>query len=238
MLGGYPGLPDASTALPDYDTLEKAAWSVVEAGFALGLNVDGDGAARWAVSVFERLAAAGHPVGPRHSLSDVSFVDPADVTRAGALGLTFEIYPQFLGLFPSMRDCPAEALLGPAGRGLNRFAGMARAGVSLAAGTDLPLFWPSLPDAIRAATHRRFADGSPPAGWYPEEALPAAEVVRAWTVGGARACGTTVRTGTLAPGLRADLAVFSDNLLGASPDELAEALVTVTVAGGEVVHRA
>ncbi|MEU6541556.1 amidohydrolase family protein [Streptomyces sp. NPDC047000] len=238
MLGGYPGLPGAGTELPDYEALEEAARRVVEAGFALGLNVDGDGAARWAVTVFERLAAAGHPVGPRHSLSDLSFVDPADAARAGALGLTFEVYPQFLGLFPSAEDCPAEALLGPAGRGLNRFATMARSGVSLSSGTDLPLFWPSLPDAIRAATHRRFTDGSPPDGWCPEEALPAAEVVRAWTVGGARARGTAGRVGTLAPGLRADLAVFSHDLLGASPDELTQVQVTATIAGGEVVHRA
>lgn len=237
MLRGYAGLPGAGAVRPDYDELERQARRVVDAGYALGLNVDGDGAARWAVTVFERLAADGHEVGPRHSLSDVSFINTDDIRRAGALGLTLEVYPQFLGLFGSAEEFPGPTLLGDDEAGLNRFGSMATSGVNLSAGTDLPLFWPSLPDAIRAATFRRFADGSPSGGWHRDEALPVVEVLRAWTRGGARARADT-GAGTLSPGSRADIAVFSHDLTRATYEELGNAHVTTTVAGGRVVHRA
>lgn len=221
---------------PEYDAIAADVRSIVEAGLPFGLNVDGDGAARWALNLFERLHGEGVNLGPRYSLSDVSCIDPHDALRAGKLGLTAEVYTQFLNLFPSEKDFPADCLPGEHLANLNRFATMQRAGVNIASGTDLPLFWPSLPDAIRSATFRRFADGSPSGGWHCDEALTTLEVVESWTAGGARAVGNDRGFGRLARGYRADVAVFSHDLFTSTYDELADAHVVATIAAGDLVH--
>ncbi|WP_432515142.1 amidohydrolase family protein [Kineococcus sp. SYSU DK001] len=234
MLDGYADGP--SLAAVDHEGLRAAAEEIAGAGFTVGLNVDGDAAARWAVDVLSGIRRE-FPDDRRHSLSDVSFIHPDDLARAARAGLVLEVYPQFLHLFADQDEFAAvSGVLGDRARGLNDFAAMAAAGVAVAAGTDLPLFWPSLPEALHAAVFRRFRDGGPDGGWNPPGAATVAAVLRAWTTGGAWAAGAERTAGTLQRGRRADLAVFDRDLTACGPDELRQARVALTVLDGHVVH--
>ena len=72
----------------------------------------------------------------------------------------------------------------------------------------------------------------------PAEALTREQALAAYTRGGAYAEGQEAEKGTLAPGLLADLAVLSQNVLEIAPDALPATESVLTMIGGRVVYRA
>jgi predicted amidohydrolase YtcJ len=113
---------------------------------------------------------------------------------------------------------------------------MLEANVPVTIGTDLPLFITSVPDSLYAASHRLFPDGSPAGGWYPDQGMPPSEVLKAWTINGAKHCYMEEVTGTLEAGKYADIAVFDRDLLNASAGDIRDAQVILTIMGGKVTY--
>lgn len=72
----------------------------------------------------------------------------------------------------------------------------------------------------------------------PAEALTREQALAAYTRGSAFAEGQEFEKGTLAPGLLADLAVLSQNVLDVPPDALPATESVLTMIGGRVVYRA
>lgn len=221
----------------DYRTISDTALALDKAGIPVGLNADGDAAVRECLNIFERCLAENGTGHRRFSLSDASMVHPQDLPRFGELGVSVEAYSQFLLLFEGLADSFIDGILGPdRSRTFNNFRGLLDAGALVTSGTDLPLLWPSIPDAIFAASYRRFADNQPQAGWHPAHGMTRLEVLRTWTSASARACGLETYSGLLKPGMRADLAVLSEDVLRSPPGTLRDTKVLLTVAGGRVVH--
>lgn len=71
----------------------------------------------------------------------------------------------------------------------------------------------------------------------PAEALTREQALVAYTRGSAYAEGQEREKGTLAPGMLADLAVLSQNVLEVPPDALPGTVSLLTMIGGEIVHR-
>lgn len=117
------------------------------------------------------------------------------------------------------------------------YRSMLDANIPISIGTDLPLFLTSVPDSIYAATFRLFPDGSPPEGWNVEQGMPASEVLKAWTLNGARHCGMEESTGTL-EAKYADIAVFDRNLLDTTAADIRDAQVVLTIAAGKITYDA
>lgn len=240
LTGHLAGPQDRWTARQRYDVdyaaVREQARAVVTAGHNLALNADGDGAVARCLDIVEEMLGDGMRLPELLSLSDVSLITDDDAKRAGALGVYCEVYTQLLlldGYTPGL----VRRLLGPEReRRLGNLAALHRAGARLTSGTDLPLFFPSLPEALVSAAERRFPGGGPAGGWHPDRALTRAQVLDSWTATGARATGLGDEAGVLAAGRRADLVVFDRDLLGVPVDELAEASAVLTVAGGAVVH--
>ncbi|SDC92795.1 hypothetical protein SAMN05660690_2970 [Geodermatophilus telluris] len=221
----------------DYGHVEDETRRILRAGHAVALNADGDGAVHRCLDVLETAREDGIPIPAGTSLSDVSLVSDQDAVRAGRLGLFCEVYPQLLLIEGYTTDL-VRSILGPEReQRLGNFAALTRAGACLAAGTDLPLFLPSVPEALLSTAERRFPDGGPEGGWHAERALSRAQVLDSWTIGGARATGAAGWTGTLEVGKRADIAAHDRDLLDVPVEELAGASVVLTLAGGAVVHR-
>jgi len=92
---------------------------------------------------------------------------------------------------------------------------------------------------IESAVTRRLAgdttsDPLPPV----EEALPLPEAIRALTASSAYQLGMGDFTGTLRPGMQADLVVLGRNLFDIPPHEIASTPVVLTMVGGEMTHQA
>ena len=95
------------------------------------------------------------------------------------------------------------------------------------------------PDVLRglyAAAFRR--DPQDPRGpWYPEEAIPVLEAIRAYTLGAAYAAGEEHQKGSLEVGKVCDLVAVDWDIVR-EPEALADARVRLTVIGGEIVYEA
>jgi hypothetical protein len=139
----------------------------------------------------------------------------------------------------------------------DRWQSMEKSGVKLALGSDWPCTWPPNPlVAIQEAVTRTIwrpakggndfpggvFDGAGQGGtvptkdsYAPEERLTVEQAVNAYTQGSAYARFSDDRTGTLEAGKEADLAVLSQDIFSAKPEEIAQARVVITMVGGKVV---
>jgi len=74
--------------------------------------------------------------------------------------------------------------------------------------------------------------------YVPEERITVEEAVKAYTFGSAYARFSEDRLGTLEDGKEADLAVLSQDIFSAAPEDLAKTRVVMTMVGGKVVFSA
>jgi predicted amidohydrolase YtcJ len=120
-------------------------------------------------------------------------------------------------------------------RGTYAFHSLLATGAPLAFGSDWTVAPLSPLLGIYAAVTRRTLDGRNPGGWFPEERITLEQALRAYTAGVAYAGFMEGRTGTLRPGMLADLTVLDRDLFATPPDSLDAARVTTTIVGGRVV---
>ena len=177
---------------------------------------------RMALDAFER-AATANPAparGRRHRIEHIETIDPADVPRFGALGVIASH-----AAVPRDADAEPDRACGPATSGPARAA----RGVGLRqhrqggrpAGVRQRLARRVARSADRHPRRRQPArrlEGKPEGGWLPAERLPLARVIDAYTRDAAWAAFDEHRTGSLTPGLLADLVVIfaAENLFAAA----------------------
>jgi len=215
-------------------TLEYAREAVrvaAGAGLAATVHAIGDAAVRRALDLLAEAPRVGIP----HRIEHFQCVHPADLARAAGLGIVVSMQPAHL-----LGDIPlVERFWGARGQGAYSFRSILAAGTTLAFGSDVPVASIDPREGVYAATARVGEDGSPAAGWGPEERLDFAATLRAYTEGAALAGGVGHRRGALAPGRDADLVAWEvDPALAAEPAAFRHARARLTVVGGEVVMRA
>jgi predicted amidohydrolase YtcJ len=221
----------------DWDGVERQARRILDAGHRLALNADGDGAVRRSVHILERYVRNGGRLPDGSGLSDVSLIHEEDIPRVAALDLVVETYPHLVRQDGFDRAL-LERLLDGRGHRLGPFRSLVRAGVRLTAGTDFPLFAPDVPQSILSASERLLpaVPDAEPDRWFPENGMSREEVLRSWTSRPGAAMGAPFGAGAFLAGAPGDIAVFDRNLLTATPDELAEACVVLTLQAGRVTH--
>ncbi len=131
----------------------------------------------------------------------------------------------------------AEAKLGhERAKGTYAFRSLIDAGVLLTFGSD----WSVAPLdpilGIYAAVTRRTIDEKQPDGWIPEQKITVEEALRCYTVNNARALFRENELGRIAPGMRADIAVLSDDLFSIPPAKIRDARVDLTIFDGRVIY--
>jgi predicted amidohydrolase YtcJ len=90
---------------------------------------------------------------------------------------------------------------------------------------------------LHSAVNRRTVDGQPPKGWVPEQRLSIGDALRAYTQAGAYSSFEEGIKGRIAPGMLADIVVFSQDLFKLAPLKIHETRVVLTVFDGKVVYR-
>jgi predicted amidohydrolase YtcJ len=200
-------------------------------GFQVNAHAIGDRAVRRALDAFEAAGADARRL--RFRIEHASVIDPIDRPRFAKLGVIASLQPMFAGEYARW----SEDRVGPSRAGwVLATRSLLDAGASLALGTDYPAS--DSGDAILnffCAVTRRAADGTPPAGFHPEERLPAETALRLLTAGPAFAAFQEEDLGSLTPGKYADLTVLSGDPLTTPPEELRNLTVRMTVVGGRVV---
>jgi predicted amidohydrolase YtcJ len=220
------------------EAMQRNITAADRAGFDVGIHVIGDKGLHSLLDWYESAIAANGPRDRRFRLIHVWYATPADLARAGRMGLIADVTPhQLLG-----QDLAAlERNLGPA-RAKTAFAWrtMIDAGVRVSLVSDLPGLFnktdvsPFDPLAnIFSAVTRRDSPGVPGPGWHPEQALTVAEAIQAYTLNPAYASREENLKGSVTEGKLADLVILSRDILTLPPEELPTAKVDATFLGGK-----
>ncbi len=223
------------------EAMQRNITAADRAGFDLGVHVIGDRGLHLLLDWYEQAIAANGPRQRRFRMIHAWYATPADLARAGRLGLTADVTPHQL----LDQDLPAlERNLGPE-RAKTAFAWrtMIENGVRVSIVSDLPGLFnktsisPFNPlENMYAAITRRDPDRPGDAPWHPEQGLTIQEAIKAYTANPAYASREENRKGTITPGKLADLVVLSQDILRLPPEALLKTRVDYTILGGRIVH--
>lgn len=200
------------------------------AGFQVGIHAIGDAAIDLVLDAYEEAQAATPRPDPRHRIEHCSIVDDRILGRIRDLGAVPIPGTSFLRHF---RDAYVNNLgewrIGQA----YGFRSYERFGITAAASSDAPVVPVNALAGLQTMVTRRDILGRP---CNPEEAIPLADALRAYTVNGAYASFEEQSKGTLRPGLLGDVTVFETDLFTVDPNDLATIQVDYTIAEGQVVY--
>ena len=207
---------------------------VVSKGLQVAVHTTGDRAATVTLDALE--AALAEFPGSRDTrpyLIHAEQVTPADVDRAGRLGVGFNMQPTIMSLIAES----IQHFLGPE-RALRDwpFASALKAGIRLMASSDLPVTYPDWRTGLQAMVLREA-----PTGGYvnnPDERISLADAVRAYTINGAWQDHMDHLKGSIEVGKLADFCVLEGDLLGIDPHGIKDLKVALTIVGGDVVYDA
>ena len=229
----------ASTGLPAFKAGELAGLvaRLDKRGWQVFVHAIGDAAIRDALDAFEQAAGvnAAPARGRRHRVEHIETIAPTEVPRFGAIGVIASLQPFHGSPAPNQIDVWATNL-GPAraSRGWS-YGSIHAAGGRLAFGSDWPVVSLDPRLGLHTAVTRTTPDGMPEDGWYPEQRLPLAAAVDAYTSGAAWASFDEQRKGTISRDMLADLVILSSDIF-APGARLLDATVETTIFDGKVVY--
>jgi len=206
---------------------------------------------RLVVDTYEEVEKINGPRDRRLRLEHADFVPAEDIPRLARHSMIASMQPTFCCDENGSNFDPRDRAT------TDRWQSMEKDGVMLAFGSDWPCTWPPDPlVAIQEAVTRQIwrpskggndfpggtFDGAGQGGtvatrdvYVPGERLTVEQAVDAYTQGSSYARFSEERTGTLEAGKEADLAVLSQDIFSVKPEEISQAHVVLTMAGGKIV---
>ncbi len=229
------------------DVLNKTFARLDKAGFQIHTHAIGDAATS---ETLDALAYARKVNGQhdwRPGITHIQLVAPKDFARFAKLGVAavpdpywflkddYYTYLQlpYLGLPRADEEYPMKSFFD--------------AGVTVASASDFPVTIPPDPLMGIAVGVNRWAPDyvweypAPPSldgVLWPKERVTVEQMIRSFTIEGAKANYLDKQTGTIKVGKSADLVVLDTNLFDVAPTELFNAHVLFTMGNGQVLHDA
>ena len=232
LLAPYSDEPGTrGLATIDPEKMKTVLQRALAQGFQVATHAIGDAANRMVLDAYEAAFGAGGGARHRFRIEHAQVLAPADVPRFKALGV-----------IPSMQPthCTSDMYwagdrLGPErARGAYLWKTFLVQGVPVPGGSDAPVEKIDVLPGLYAAVTRQDAKGWPEGGWHPEERVTIAEALTMFAKSAAFAAFEEDDRGTIAPGKRADLTVFTRDVTAVAPAEILGTAVAMTVVGGEV----
>jgi len=239
MLEPYSDDP-AVTGKPFWEPANYNA-AVVELdkrGLQLFTHAIGEYGVRMALDSYENAQRVNRLQDRRSRIEHIETISPSDIPRFGKLGVIASMQP--LHSYPDRNTLEVWARnVGP-DRASRAWAwkSISDNGGRLAFGSDWPVVTLDPWAGVQTAVTRQTADGTPEAGFVPEQRLTVAQVVDGYTMGAAYAGRREKAEGSLEEEKLADLIVVSQNIFEIDPNKIREAKVIATIVGGRVVYLA
>jgi hypothetical protein len=236
LFGPYADAPGTSGGT-FYDPAELAdlVGELDARRFQVLIHAVGDRGVHVALDALEHARRVNGPRDSRHQLVHIELAADADLPRFAQLGVVACMQP---------RHCAAD-VGGPewrAAAGPQRWprawpvASLQQAGAALAFSSDWNVAeMDPLKGIYTALTRRDLAGGEP---FVPGQAIGLPAAIAAYTAGGAYANFRDRDLGRISPGRAADLIAVSPDPFAVEPEQIRDCHVDLTVAAGQVVHRA
>jgi hypothetical protein len=239
LLAPYSDDASFGLGMPNWtpEGLKAAVVAADKAGLQVYLHAIGDRGVRMALDAHEAAAHANGPRDRRGRIEHIETIQAADYPRFRALGVIASMQP--LHANPDQNNFDVWSRnAGPdrAARGFS-WGNLERAGARLVFGSDWPVVTSDVFRGLFCATTRKTREGTPPDGWFPEQAVSLESALRHYTIDAAYASFEEGEKGSLAPGKRADFIVLSHDLLSQGPEAILKAKVLLTAMDGRVVYR-
>ena len=225
---------DCGAPVTDPERMRRIVLGAAEEGFAVRIHTIGDKAIHVALDIFEEARAKFGPVKGQNGLEHLENFLPEDIARLAELDVSANCQPPHTVLDPN----GIERDLGPErAQWMWPYRSYLDKGVKFSFGTDSPVVDINSREVIYdAVTRQSPATGEPVGGWQPQEKIPAADAIRAYTLGSAVAAGRGDEVGSLAVGKLADIAVLDTDLTTCNPEDILRANVLATYLGGKKVY--
>ena len=232
MLRDYPGRPGhRSQPLFDPERFKAICIEIDRRGLQIAVHCIGDGAVHTCLDGYQAARQANGARDARHRIEHIELIDPADVPRLAALGVTASLQPPHAPGAMDFALQPTLDILG-ADRWGDAYlcATLARQGARIVFASDWPVTDISVLRGIGAArTRAPYAGGG-------DERLGLMATLRAYTAEGAWAARLDGLTGRIEPGLAADLVLLDADLEATPETEIAGIAVAMTICGGHVTY--
>lgn len=234
MVNDYPDAPGhRSEPLFPPARFNEIATEIDRRGLQIAVHAIGDGAVRTTIDGYAAARAANGPRDSRHRIEHIELIDPADIPRLGALGITASLQPPHP---PGAMDFPLMPTLDRIGRArwpdAYLWRTLAEHGAPLAFASDWPVTDVSVMRGIQAALTREPYEGAA------DERVGLMATLAAYTSGGAWAAHRDHLTGRLMPGLAADVVMLGGDIEATAPQDIGAMPVALTICGGRITHQA
>jgi predicted amidohydrolase YtcJ len=212
--------------------LNEAVKAFHDAGYQVAIHTGGDAAVDMALDAIEAAMKANPRPDPRHRIEHSVLNTDKALQRQKDLGVIISTQPTLIRAFADacFRIWGEERTqkMIPTRTWLNM-------GVPVALSSDAPSMPWWEPQATLAASVLRLSFTGKPVSQ--DQAMTIEEALYAHTMGGAYADFAEKRKGSLEPGKFADLVVWNDNPLSATPQDLFNLKADLTMVGGKIVYK-
>jgi predicted amidohydrolase YtcJ len=234
------GRPTGNRGIPfvEPEALPAVVTRLDREGFQVHFHAIGDGAVRAALDGVEAAVRANGPRDARHHIAHLQVVHPDDIPRFERLGIVANAQALWACNEPQMDDLTIP-FLGPERTSHQYpFGSILRAGARLAMGSDWSVSTPDPFKQMEVAVTRVDPDHRGGEPFLPDERIGLDEALTAFTRGSAFVNRLDGETGTLAPGMLADLVVLDRDIGAPDNGPIGDARALLTMVGGRVVHEA
>jgi predicted amidohydrolase YtcJ len=236
LLEPYVGESHNGIANAEPETLNAVVTALDRAGLQIHIHAIGDRAIRMALDAFELARRTNGVRDGRHHIAHLQLVHPDDIARFGQLDVTANFQAVWATLEDTYMTQLTLPVLGPKRSEWQYPMGtIQRAGGRLVFGSDWSVTTLNPFHAAQVAVTRRGPDKQPRDPWTPQHLIDLESVLMGYTRNGAWITFREAESGTLEKGKLANLIVLDRDVLRASPLELFDTRVELTMFRGKVV---
>jgi predicted amidohydrolase YtcJ len=200
----------------------------------VAVHAIGDRGNRNTLDAVAEVLGTGHTA-RRWRIEHAQILSLADLPRFAAMGVIASMQPSHA--IGDLYFAPGR--LGPDRlKGAYAWKSLLASGAVVCGGTDAPVEKGDPLIEFYAASYRHALNGFAGPDWGLDEAVSRAQALRMFTQAAAYAIGREDELGTLEAGKRADITVFSKDLMRVEPAEIPKAKAVLTVIGGQVAYSA
>ena len=237
LLAPYSDAPSQGLLVTPLEQLRAVLAQARARGVQVATHAIGDRGNRLVLDAY-RDAFADDPAALRAArwrIEHAQVIAPADIPRFGQMGVIASMQPSHA--ISDLHFAPAR--LGP-----DRLAGayawraLLDSSAMITAGSDAPVEKGDPLIEFYAAVHRHDLAGFAGPDWRLDQAVSRAEALAMLTSAPAFATFAEAERGVVAVGKRADISVFSVDLMEAEPAQIPAGRAVLTVSDGRVTHEA